>query len=363
LYVPYFAESQTFKRPGPLVNLVTPAIRKSGLVNLGEPMVKVVNSQQDQSGESTRLEYNPTTGKWKADFPAVSLPGDLFPQLDREVQSRRIWVNSFSSLHRRNQAIVAQETTQYSDQVPREDDDEAALPEIPNPFRGPVFGEMVHDVLEAVDFEQLGKAGAAEQLSRETLDLIEHMRQRHWPKMPARLVKDAELENSCREQLAGLVWSALHTPLQAVDGPLWQIPKKDRIHELEFQFPYNDRPLPPEVCRNEEFLTGFMDLVFRKRDQYFLVDWKTNFLSGTYDADEISQCMEDSDYTRQYRLYLIALNRWLRQHLGNSFDLPRSFGGVYYLFLRGMNGRDENTGVFFHKPTDEDLRMDLVMGE
>jgi exodeoxyribonuclease V beta subunit len=181
--------------------------------------------------------------------------------------------------------------------------------------------------------------------------------------MPARLVKDAELEVNCREQLAGLVWSALHTPLRAVDGPLWQIPKKDRIHELEFQFPCNDRPLPPEVGRTEEFITGFMDLVFRRKGQYFLVDWKTNLLPGSYSPAEITQCMEDSDYSRQYRLYLIALNRWLKQQLGNSFDLQRNFGGVYYLFLRGLNGIDESTGVFFHKPTYDDLRLDLVTGE
>jgi exodeoxyribonuclease V beta subunit len=365
LYVPYFLEGQTFPRQGPFFDLVMPAIHKSGVVNLAKPFVQVVKPHDEQRSpllESATAQNRAAGVKRVLESPTISLPGDLFPQVDREVKNRRIWVNSFSSLHRRYQ-LVAQEATQYSDQVPRADDDEAELPEVPNPFRGPVFGEMVHDVLEVVDFEHVGKADTVGLLSRETLDLVEQVRQRHWPKMPARLVKDAELEVSCWEQLAGLVWSALHTPLQAVDGPLWQIPKKDRIHELEFQFPCNDRPLPPELGRNEEFITGFMDLVFRRKGQYFLIDWKTNLLPGSYSPAEIRQCMEDSDYTRQYRLYLIALNRWLRQQLGNAFDLQRSFGGVYYLFLRGLNGIDESTGVFFHKPVDEDLRMDLVMGE
>jgi exodeoxyribonuclease V beta subunit len=363
LYVPLFLESQRFTKQGPLIDLVMPAIHKSGVVNLDVPLVQIIQPREEQpSSKSASVQSRTAGAKRDLEPPTLSLAGDLFPRLDRGIANRRIWVNSFSSLHRRYQAS-AQEATQYSDQVPREDDDEAELPEVPNPFRGPVFGEMVHDILEVVDFEQVGKAVTAEQLARETLDLIEQMRQKHWPKLPTRLVKSADLEAQCRDQLADLVWKALHTPLQAVGGPLWQIPKKNRIHELEFQFPCDDRPLPPEVCRNEEFMTGFMDLVFRKESRYYLVDWKTNYLPGNYDVTEIRQCMEDSDYARQYRLYLIALSRWLRHHLGKAFDLQRSFGGVYYLFLRGLNGRDEGTGVFFHKPTDEDLRLDLVTGE
>jgi hypothetical protein len=30
---------------------------------------------------------------------------------------------------------------------------------------------------------------------------------------------------------------------------------------------------------------------------------------------------------------------------------------VYYLFVRGLNGRDESSGVFLHRPTAEDLDL------
>jgi exodeoxyribonuclease V beta subunit len=68
--------------------------------------------------------------------------------------------------------------------------------------------------------------------------------------------------------------------------------------------------------------------------------------------------MADSDYHRQYRLYLHAIERWLRRMHGKVFDFEKCFGGVYYLYLRGMNGRDETTGVYFHAPTKKDLVLE-----
>jgi len=46
---------------------------------------------------------------------------------------------------------------------------------------------------------------------------------------------------------------------------------------------------------------------------------------------------------------------------GDAFDASRDFGGVYYLYVRGMNGKDEATGVFFHRPTEEDLCLEQVL--
>jgi len=69
--------------------------------------------------------------------------------------------------------------------------------------------------------------------------------------------------------------------------------------------------------------------------------------------------MDDCDYVRQYRLYLQALSRWLGGRGG--FEFTRDFGGVFYLFLRGMNEREEGSGVFFHKPIAEDMSLEMVL--
>jgi len=136
----------------------------------------------------------------------------------------------------------------------------------------------------------------------------------------------------------------------------------DRLAELDFDFVEREGARP-DPARPEGFLTGIMDLVVRQSNKLFLVDWKTNFLSGSYAPDELRQAMQDSDYHRQYRVYVQALARWLKRMPGRAVDPLRDFGGVYYLFLRGLNGRDESAGVFFHRPTADDLRLERVLGE
>ncbi len=43
-------------------------------------------------------------------------------------------------------------------------------------------------------------------------------------------------------------------------------------------------------------------------------------------------------------LYAIALIRWLRRTVP-GFTCEGNFGGGYYLYLRGMDGRSEETGI------------------
>ena len=78
-------------------------------------------------------------------------------------------------------------------------------------------------------------------------------------------------------------------------------------------------------------------------------------------------------------MYSVALHRLLRHRLGSDYDYDQHFGGVYYLFLRGMElvssgsdekqrsaqnskGRDVLPGVYFIKP-EKDLiqRMDELL--
>lgn len=105
------------------------------------------------------------------------------------------------------------------------------------------------------------------------------------------------------------------------------------------------------------FLKGFVDLVFEHEGQWFLVDYKTNGLGeryGDYDIASLDQCMQSSHYILQYHLYTLALDRYLKLRLPD-YDYERHFGGVYYLFLRGLgpgssNGTGTPNGVFFEKP-------------
>jgi ATP-dependent exoDNAse (exonuclease V) beta subunit len=191
--------------------------------------------------------------------------------------------------------------------------------------------------------------------------LIDEQIQLHHAAFPPR-GSEEELSAACRQLMAKLIFNGLRTPLKALGGPLAAIAPSDRLAELDFDFVEREGARP-EPRRPEGFLTGIIDLVIRRSNKLFLVDWKTNFLPGSYAPDELRQAMQDSDYHRQYRLYVQALARWLKRMLGRAVDPARDFGGVYYLFLRGLNGRDESAGVFFHRPTAEDLRLERVLGE
>ena len=90
---------------------------------------------------------------------------------------------------------------------------------------------------------------------------------------------------------------------------------------------------------------------FRFDDKYFLLDWKSNRLNGRVDGFGrlgLESEMLDHHYVLQYHLYLVGLLRFLRGRI-KEFDYTTHFGGVYYLFLRGMNEKTDQ-GVFFDFP-------------
>jgi exodeoxyribonuclease V beta subunit len=266
----------------------------------------------------------------------------LFPAEDLNAWSRRIVVRSFSSLRREAEAAAPQ----FGDRIAHQDEEAGAVLAGDDVLRGVVFGDLVHNVLEQIDFAAIGRAGSAADLLQPgpARRLLDSEVRRAVPKFATRAPAE-RIEQACLRQVAELTWHALHTPLGAAGGPLWQIPQADRLHELEFLFPRG------KDAAEESFVTGFMDLVFRAQDKYFLLDWKTNLLPA-YQPANLARCMAESEYHQQYRLYLQALARWLKRSLGDCFNLERHLGGVYYLFVRGMNGRDESTGVVFHRPSE-----------
>jgi len=363
LYVPLV--TSTHGSRGPLVTVLQPAIDQSQVEDLGRPYAETIipNEKIIRHVDETILAIPPPdascVGYGAAPLP---VPAELFPRLDPDLKHRRINIRSFSSLHRARAARQSEEAS-YVERPPRADDDVAGALDVPDPLRGPVFGDMVHNVLEGLDFASVGKASALGDLLQDGSPfrrLVDEEVKRSVLKLHSR-IRGQALEEACRKQIAELVWNALRTPLAEAGGPLWMIPAQDRVQEIEFHFPddYGEEP-PAEVRREEGFLTGFMDMVFRKAGRFFLLDWKTNWLDA-YDAEGVSRCMIESDYVRQYRLYLQALERWLRRVHGREFDFQRDFGGVYYLFLRGMNGRDETSGVFFCRPKAEDLLLESVL--
>jgi len=99
-------------------------------------------------------------------------------------------------------------------------------------------------------------------------------------------------------------------------------------------------------------LKGFIDLVFRHDGRYYLLDYKSNYLGESgeaYTQQAMAQAMQSHRYDLQYQLYSLALHRYLRHRMAD-YDYEHHFGGVIYLFLRGVDGEAGQQGIFVTKP-------------
>jgi len=113
----------------------------------------------------------------------------------------------------------------------------------------------------------------------------------------------------------------------------------------------------------EGLMTGFMDLVFEHNNKYYILDWKSNHLGNdvnNYNTDGMEAAMIGSNYHLQYLIYTVALKRWLEKKITN-FDFDTHFGGVIYVFLRGVREESER-GIYYKSPCRADIeRIDKAL--
>jgi len=264
---------------------------------------------------------------------------------------------------------------------------------------GAEAGTFLHAVLERFDFRLVhpqGDARAGEQALKELLG----------QQMPAHGIDPGRHLNTAL--VHGLV-DALRTPLGGVldNTRLCDIPPQHRLNEMHFHFPLAggldwggpdarapvrseqisaalQRPEGDEALSTAYlqslgqrlpagrelagFMTGFIDLVFQAApaqgsQQWFIADYKSNRIgpASGLTADHFCYAslrheMEQHHYHLQYHLYAVALHRYLGWRLGERYDYEEHFGGVYYLFLRGMTAPPQAPpdgrvpGVFFDRP-------------
>jgi exodeoxyribonuclease V beta subunit len=84
--------------------------------------------------------------------------------------------------------------------------------------------------------------------------------------------------------------------------------------------------------QGNDYIKGFIDLIFELKGKIYLVDWKTNWLGDTpscYTEEKMREAIRIHQYDLQAKLYTESL----RRSLGDSFE--ERFGGALYLFVRG----------------------------
>ena len=187
-----------------------------------------------------------------------------------------------------------------------------------------------------------------------------------------KLRQSLQLDETFTEPLQNWLQQISHTPLSNEIGiALADLANKDCIKEMPFYLAIREHfdvaafnralkahhHLPSEPLQFEQIqgmVRGSIDLVFRHNGKYYLVDYKSNFLGSTladYNQEALKKEMLHSHYDWQYLIYTLALHRYL-QSVVPDYDYARDFGGVFYLFLRGMNGEPQS-GVFYDRPSVE----------
>ncbi|ODP34278.1 exodeoxyribonuclease V subunit beta [Pandoraea sp. ISTKB] len=227
--------------------------------------------------------------------------------------------------------------------------------------RGPAAGESLHRVFELADFQSRVQ----------------------WPHAVSRALRErppgrgAEQNDAWRAMMMNMLSDTLATPLRP-GMQLADVALTERLTEMEFTYPadavsldalrgllrqfgYPDLPLDATVLRG--YLKGFIDLVFRHGGQWWILDWKSNYLGTApenYGTEGLREAMAEHGYHLQYLLYTLALHRFLQRRLPD-YDYERDMGGSLYLFVRGVRpdwasahlAGDDVPGVFFDKPSRE----------
>lgn len=218
--------------------------------------------------------------------------------------------------------------------------------------RGANAGVMMHSLFENIDFSQRqGKTVAevtAEQLSKYGFD------------------------EAWQAVIETMVNNVLNTVLDEKTGlSLAQINNNQRLIELEFYYPianlnavklnkamngladYPGEGAALNFAPHQGIMVGFIDLVFEYQGRYYIADYKSNHLGdqlSDYSSPQLKSAMQQHRYDLQYLIYTVALHRYLKQRLAD-YDYSSHFGGVYYLFLRGITPQQgSGSGVFFDRP-------------
>jgi len=228
--------------------------------------------------------------------------------------------------------------------------------------RGPRAGVALHTLLEHLDFAQpLPDQETAIVQCLDRVGLVQNRPQ--WTRVLYEWMGDV-----------------LATPL-AGGFCLGDIGRGRRLDELEFHFPlstdnrlvellkesgYLDALASLSTIHLEGIMTGLIDLVFEHGGKFWLVDYKSNHLGDApqgYAPARLDEAIRHHQYDLQYLIYAVALNRYLQTRVP-EYDYETHFGGVCYLFLRGMHGAGAaDSGVFFDRPEKAFVeRLDAVLG-
>jgi exodeoxyribonuclease V beta subunit len=203
------------------------------------------------------------------------------------------------------------------------------------------------------------------------------------------ILKKYNIDTMWTDVIAKMVSNVLTVPLQAKFASLSHITSNQRRHEVEFYYPIEhlDSKRLIELFREQSlftmkyanaleqlnfadisgFMHGYIDMVFEYENAFYIVDWKSNLLGTSIEAYHTKK-LEDAVcshlYFLQYNIYAVALHRYLKLLLRKTYRYEKNFGGVFYIFVRGVDASlGSEYGIFYDKPDATFIgKLDSLLG-
>ena len=208
-------------------------------------------------------------------------------------------------------------------------------------------GIFLHEAIEKLDFKTLGDTPNLKSWMAldDVRELFASIMRRHG-------VDDPRWLDRGRELVFNTLTSRVALGETMLEGGLRRLKS---VREMEFAYPIPERHHPrlgtdPDGAWTVErgYIKGFIDFVFERDSLMYFADWKGDSLPS-YDPSAIAQHV-DRHYRLQARIYSVGIVRLLAIH--NQHDYDTRFGGLLYVFLRGVaHPGDGKAGFYFARPS------------
>jgi exodeoxyribonuclease V beta subunit len=159
---------------------------------------------------------------------------------------------------------------------------------------------------------------------------------------------DGSSFSTWEDTIQQIVYNALNVPIRfgQVSLRLLDLMPHQMYREMEFLYPIDGNKKIAELELSSGYLKGIIDLIFEYEGKYYIIDWKSNWLGPGqeyYNHESLKASMQENEYDLQAEIYANALERFLK--IVDKRHFHDIFGGVYYLYLRGIDGKSSQ-GIF-----------------
>lgn len=188
-------------------------------------------------------------------------------------------------------------------------------------------GILLHTIFENLPFDAVGELTSPKQLNALIAPFLKGTPFVLW-----------------EEAIAKIVFKSLKTDL-GHGFCMSEISPKKIYRETEFLYPCDPKSSKmKDTQAMPGYLKGVVDVFFEHGGKYYLLDWKSNWLGPNlehYQGKYLEEAMKSNNYDLQAAIYREAIERYLKVFDKRPFE--EIFGGVYYLFVRGV---DVDSGIY-----------------